>query len=229
MFVMRRFPRPLLDALYGQLPAAAYRTIVTELERRTPQQLADRVERRWFGRWAHALRQKDEDGRPLWTANDIACYLVVASSCPVPDCEDGMLIRSDTACQQCNPPEHRFVPASGPASSEGTRRAALSAMRDSLRVSPHRTGAAANSRATRPARNADPESMDRALARARARRDDPNEPRLTAPPPREEPGPEDSVILAARAARITEEQDPVRLAAVARARADRAARRTQGT
>ncbi|MFL4910691.1 hypothetical protein ACJ6WF_48280 [Streptomyces sp. MMS24-I2-30] len=207
--------------MHSRVPADVYRTVTAELSRRKPQQLADRVERRWFQRWAHALRQRDEDNQPRYTPDFITLQLVSPGPCPVPDCEDGVLLRSEQVCSQCQQPEHRFVAGTAGPASPHTRTAALAAMRQAVLASPHRTGAGAERRATQ-VRPPDPASMDRALAEARARLADPRTPRLTEPPAPPEPGAPDSVILAAREERIAQEQDPTRLAALARARADRA-------
>ncbi|MEV6424701.1 hypothetical protein AB0M67_34185, partial [Streptomyces sp. NPDC051662] len=107
------------------MSATVYQTVLAELTRRTPQQLTDRVERRWYGRWARALRDKDEDGRLRWSADEIALQLLASAACPVAQCEDGMLHNSDQACQQCRLPEHRFIAATGSVSSDRTRKAAL--------------------------------------------------------------------------------------------------------
>ncbi|MER6677492.1 hypothetical protein [Streptomyces sp. NPDC000983] len=228
-FVLGRMPRPLMDAMHGRVPAAVYQTVVAELQRRTPQQMTDRVERRWYRRWAHALRERGEDGtQARWGTDEIALQLVAPASCPVPDCEDGVLLSSEQVCAHCQQPEHRFVAgtADGP-SSQQTRSAALASMRAAVMASPHRTAAGAQQRAAQ-ARPASAASMDRALEEARARLADPHAPRLTEPEPRTETAATDSVILAAREQRIAEEQDPVRQAALARARADRASRPHKG-
>lgn len=226
-FVLGRMPRPLMDAMHGRVPADVYQTVLAELGRRSPQQLTDRVERRWYLRWAHALRERDEDNRPRWSADEIALQLVAPAACPVADCEDGVIVHSDRVCVHCQQPEYRFVAGTAGTSSVHTRSAALAAMRQAVRSSPSWTGATARGR-TSEARPADPAAMDRALEHARARLADPDTPRLTEPPPPPEPGVVDSVILAARAERAAEEQDPVRLAAVKRARADRARRQQRG-
>lgn len=213
-----------MDAMQGRVSAVVFQTVLSELERRKPQQLTDRTERRWYGRWVHAIREKGEDNRPRWSADEIALHLIAPGSCPVADCEDGVLINTDQICSHCQQPEHRFVPGTAAASSDQARNDALIAMRQAVRSSPHRTAAAAPHRTGRSVRPADADSLERALKRVRARLTDPETPRLTQPPTPEEPDATDSIILQARAEREAAEQDPTRTAALARARAERARR-----
>ncbi|WP_405748192.1 hypothetical protein OG422_31485 (plasmid) [Streptomyces sp. NBC_01525] len=224
-FVLRRTPRSLMDAMHGQVPAAVYQSVKTELARRTPQQLADRIDRRWYGRWTHALNQVDEDHRLRWSPDQIALQLVLPAPCPVNECEDGTIINTDQVCSRCRQPEHRFVADNGTPSSEQTRTAALASMRETVRSSPYRTG---NGRRTTKSQRLTSDAMDQALHHVRQRLADPTKPRLTEPPLQPEPGTDDSVILAARAARHTADQDPIRRAALARARIDKTRRPRPG-
>uniref|UniRef100_UPI003F499E14 hypothetical protein n=1 Tax=Streptomyces achromogenes TaxID=67255 RepID=UPI003F499E14 len=216
-----------MDAMHGRIPADVYQTVVAELNRRKPQELTDRIERRWYGRWVHALRELDEDKRPVWTADQIALHLVYPAPCLVPECEDGVLLTTNRVCPQCQHPEHSFRPASAGAASERTRQAALAAMRQAVMASPHRTAAGAERRVS-PRRPMNADAMDRALQEARTRLADPSTPRLIEPPPRPEPGATDSIILAAREERQAQRQDPIRQAALARARRERSLRLRQG-
>ncbi|MET9295305.1 hypothetical protein [Streptomyces sp. NPDC003077] len=209
-FVLRALPRPLLSALGGRLPPVVVRTVQDELARRSPQQLFDRIERRWYGRWSHALGETDEEtGLPRWTPEDLACRLVARGSCTVAGCEDGVLIESDQVCPACHRRGPRFV-YSVPPSSARTREQALTAMRGVLSESPHRTGAAARRRAARRAASDErrPEETRRgrrapeaqggrrtpgggaeaATERARDRTAGPDRPRPTPPPPPGHPG-----------------------------------------
>ncbi|MFD6417310.1 hypothetical protein [Streptomyces sp. NPDC060194] len=146
-FVLRRMPHPLLDAMAGRVPAAVHATIRAELAHRTPQQLSDRVERRWYGRWAHALRARDEEGRLVRGPDEIAVQLVAPGPCPAPACEDGVVLGTDRTCPRCARPEHRADPAPPPRPDDRARREALTAMRAAVMESPHRTSNGATRRA----------------------------------------------------------------------------------
>ncbi|MCX4547239.1 helix-turn-helix domain-containing protein [Streptomyces sp. NBC_01565] len=67
---------------------------------RTPEQLAARVERRW---WAHGYREAlAEGGKGIGSPVGVAVGLVRPSTdCPDPMCEDGVTIDRDTACPAC--------------------------------------------------------------------------------------------------------------------------------
>ncbi|MEU8892976.1 hypothetical protein [Streptomyces sp. NPDC048442] len=216
-------PSPLVDAMHGRLPAAVRDTVFAELARRSPQQLSDRVERRWHRRWAHAWRERAAENpkKRRWNPDEIALMLVAPGTCPAPDCEDGMRLRSERTCAHCQRPEYRYIADDTVPASAQTQQDALAAIRRALLASPHRTPAAdTRPLRTRPGART---GIDRALKQARARLADPATPRAVAPPDRPEPGPADSVILAART------EDPVREAALKRARAERAQRTRKGT
>lgn len=136
-FVLGRMPRSLMNALHGRVSAAVYQTVLAELRRRSPQQLTDRLERRWYQRWAHALGETDENKRPRWGADEFALNLMAPAARPVADCEDGMITNSDLFCRYCQQPEHRFVAGTAKTSSDHTRTAALVAMRNAVRPSPN--------------------------------------------------------------------------------------------
>ncbi|MET8173169.1 hypothetical protein [Streptomyces clavifer] len=110
-YVLQAFPQPLLQALAHRTPRSVYDLVHQELVRRTPDQLLERLERRWNGRWAHALHEKDEDGRRRWAPQEIAEALLSPGRCADSQCEDGYLITTDTPCGQCLRPTHRFVTA----------------------------------------------------------------------------------------------------------------------
>lgn len=223
-FVLRAMPRLLLNALHHRLPAVILQVTDAELYRRSPQQLYDRIERRWYGRWSHALGEIDaETGRNRWSPDDIAYQLVAPGPCSAPDCEDGLIQGTDRACPACCRPEFRFTNPPARSTPE-TRAQAVTDMRNALRASPYRTGSAARPKVNGPRAPGDHQAMDNALAQARAQLTDPSRPRLTEPPLPPEPGPDDSRILQARAEREAQEQDPARQAALARARAERAGR-----
>ncbi|MER5896693.1 hypothetical protein [Streptomyces sp. NPDC001876] len=108
-YILQALPQPLVQALGHRTPQSVHELIHRELGRRTADQLLDRLERRWNVRWAHALHEKDEDGRRRWTAQEVAEALLSPGHCTNPQCEDGYLVTSDTPCGQCLRPTHRFV------------------------------------------------------------------------------------------------------------------------
>ncbi|MFD9502662.1 hypothetical protein [Streptomyces sp. NPDC060035] len=108
-YILQALPQPLVQALGHRTPQSVHELIHRELARRTPDQLLDRLERRWNVRWAHALQEKDEDGRRRWTAQEVAEALLSPGHCTNPKCEDGYLVTTDTPCGQCLRPTHRFV------------------------------------------------------------------------------------------------------------------------
>ncbi|MFG3138809.1 hypothetical protein ACGFZA_21650 [Streptomyces sp. NPDC048211] len=115
------------------MPSELVALIRRELGRRTPDQLLDRVERRWNARWSHALQEKDEEGRrrqPL----EIAEALLRPGRCAEPRCEDGRLITTDSPCPHCAHPLHRFVPAQSDrrAASDRARTTAAAIRREML-------------------------------------------------------------------------------------------------
>ncbi|MFJ6941178.1 hypothetical protein [Streptomyces sp. NPDC101132] len=67
---------------------------------RTPEQLAERVRRRW---WNHGYAMDAaEGGKGIGSAVGVAVGLVRPSTdCPDPMCEDGVTIDRDTACPAC--------------------------------------------------------------------------------------------------------------------------------
>ncbi|MGC5345549.1 hypothetical protein ACPXCE_17835 [Streptomyces sp. DT24] len=125
-YILQALPQPLTQAFSHRIPHTLHELIHQELSHRSADQLLDRLERRWNTRWAHALYEKDEDGRRRWTAQDIAEQLLRPGHCQNPPCEDGYLVTTGTACGHCRRPLHRFVPsvAENTATSEHARTAA---------------------------------------------------------------------------------------------------------
>lgn len=133
-YVLQALPQPLMQAFGGRVPQSVQELIHQELGRRTAGGLRERIERRWNLRWAHALNEKDEDGRRRWSAQDIAEQLLRPGQCADPQCEDGHLITTDAPCGRCRQPTHRFVtsvadhtatPDHARATAAGIRRAML--------------------------------------------------------------------------------------------------------
>lgn len=122
-----------MRAFGGCFPRELAGLIRRELDRRSPDQLLDRAERRWHARWSHTLQETDEDGRrrrPL----EIAEQLLRPGMCAEPACEDGRLLTTDAACGRCARPLHRFVPdqAGSSAGSDRARTAATAIRREML-------------------------------------------------------------------------------------------------
>lgn len=132
-YLLHALPPPLMRAFHGGFPNELVGLIRRELGSRTPDQLLDRVERRWHARWSHTLQEKDEDGRrhqPL----EIARHLLTPGHCAEPSCEDGRLLTTDTPCGRCAQPLHRFVPAQADrrAAAERARTTATAIRREML-------------------------------------------------------------------------------------------------
>ncbi|MEU9132223.1 hypothetical protein AB0D08_29630 [Kitasatospora sp. NPDC048540] len=100
-WVTSHYPRPLRIALErrGGIPHTARNTVVRQLGRRTPEQLRERIERRWYQRFAHLSAPE-----LLERADDIAVQLVELPDCEVSDrCEDGWLLDEEANCTWCLP------------------------------------------------------------------------------------------------------------------------------
>lgn len=132
-YLFHALPAPLIREFGARFPNELVELIRRELRRRTPDQLRDRVERRWHARWSHTLQEKDEDGRrrkPL----EIAEQLLRPGLCAESRCEDGRLVTDDTPCPRCANPLHRFVPAQADrrAASDRARTTAAAIRREML-------------------------------------------------------------------------------------------------
>ncbi|MFJ2093766.1 hypothetical protein ACIOEW_31495 [Streptomyces sp. NPDC087901] len=132
-YLLHALPPPLIREFCGRYPNELVVLIRRELGRRTPDQLLDRVERRWNARWSHTLQEKDEEGRRRqpW---EIAEQLLRPGLCAEPSCEDGRLITTDSPCPRCVNPLHRFVPAQADrgAASDRARTSAAAIRREML-------------------------------------------------------------------------------------------------
>ncbi|MFJ1706063.1 hypothetical protein [Kitasatospora sp. NPDC088346] len=105
-WVARYFPRPLLAALEqrGGIPHTVRTLITRQLAVRTPEQLRDRIERRWFQRFSGTAGPALLDG-----ADTIAARLVEEPGCEVSvRCEDGWLLDEDANCTWCRPSGTEF-------------------------------------------------------------------------------------------------------------------------
>jgi len=104
-WVAEGFPTPLLTALkgLGGIPHGVRPVILSELERRSPSELRERIERRWYLRYSNLTGPEITD-----RADEIAIALVQPSGCPEPRCEDGWLLDSGSSCGLCRPSRSRF-------------------------------------------------------------------------------------------------------------------------
>ncbi|MDQ0961961.1 hypothetical protein QFZ66_005839 [Streptomyces sp. B4I13] len=92
-------PRPLLAALPGhRLPGGNHRAVLAALDARTPEQIRERINRRWVA-WAY---------EPAFHAGEIrnaigAAMALIAPTpcCPDPACEDGVMVDTGAECRAC--------------------------------------------------------------------------------------------------------------------------------
>ncbi|MFD7861988.1 hypothetical protein [Streptomyces sp. NPDC059783] len=133
-YVLRALPPSLAREFRGRFPSEIVGLVRHQLGRRTPDQLLDRVERRWNARWSHALRETDDAGHRRRRPLDIAEQLLRPGLCPEPACEDGRLLTADAPCPRCAIPLHRFVPgqADRRAGAERARTTAAAIRREML-------------------------------------------------------------------------------------------------
>ncbi|MFJ5927625.1 hypothetical protein ACIQF6_34020 [Kitasatospora sp. NPDC092948] len=108
MWVTEAYPTVLCGILNqheGGLPREVPEIIWEQLQQgyRTPAQLRNRVEQRWFLRYSNLTRSELRK-----RADEIAIALVVPSQCPNPDCEDGVLLTSARTCGRCLPARSEF-------------------------------------------------------------------------------------------------------------------------
>ncbi|MFE0457758.1 hypothetical protein ACFW1A_00675 [Kitasatospora sp. NPDC058965] len=98
VWVTQAYPPVLLTALQrrGGIPVAVREVVLDQLRHRTPAQLRERLERRFFAAYAHLPA-----GHIAERADEIAYALLVAPACPEPRCEDGWLLDADHGCPRC--------------------------------------------------------------------------------------------------------------------------------
>ncbi|MCZ4098012.1 hypothetical protein [Streptomyces sp. H39-C1] len=108
--VLFALPTKVMRACGGMAPANVMRLIRAELEYRTPQQLIDRIERRWWGGWSNRplTDAGDEGSWEAYGPDNVALWLVTPTQCDG-DCEDGWVRDNpDEQCPVCHPPRpHR--------------------------------------------------------------------------------------------------------------------------
>jgi len=97
-------PEGLVEELRGKrlmgrhLPVSVRLAIVTALDGRTPEQLVDRVARRWV---RHGYAEKLRDGRGIASPLGVVHALVRAGECPDLGCEDGLMLDTGVECRAC--------------------------------------------------------------------------------------------------------------------------------
>lgn len=97
--VERGVPESLLELLAGKTVPHTFRmAVLREMEHRTPEQLADRVARRWvrYGFQGDLLA-----GKGIANPYAVLQALVRAGECPDAGCEDGELIDTGADCRAC--------------------------------------------------------------------------------------------------------------------------------
>lgn len=107
--VLAAVPEKLLRACGGQLPSRAMEALKWELQDRTGVQLAERIERRWWAKWAHLpLEKKPTDYKDGYGPDDVLGWLVAPTECQG-RCEDGFVPDNpDRLCPVCRPTRTRF-------------------------------------------------------------------------------------------------------------------------
>lgn len=133
MWVTHAFVPVLRDALdhRGGIPHAVRTAVLAQLDpgaanHRSAALLRERVERRWFKRFAQLPRPEI-----IERADEIALALVDAPTCSDPRCEDGWHLDTDSGCPRCR---HRHVNTNalaptGPAASSQHVAAAAASIR----------------------------------------------------------------------------------------------------
>lgn len=92
-------PRPLLAQLPGQrIPSNNHRAVLAALDARTPEQIAQRIGRRWVG-WG--FEPAWFDGRIRNPIGAAMALLGPTPYCPDPSCEDGVMVDTGAECRSC--------------------------------------------------------------------------------------------------------------------------------
>ena len=105
--VLAALPDAVLRACGGTAPGAVVQVIRQELARRTPTQLAERIERRWHGVWANRpLRRAPREDAAGYGPDEVALWLVAAGECRG-GCEGGWLPATGDPCPVCQPAPRR--------------------------------------------------------------------------------------------------------------------------
>ncbi|MDH6129366.1 hypothetical protein [Kitasatospora sp. GP82] len=134
VWVTQAYPPVLQAALarHGGLPASVRQLVLHELHHRTPAELRERIERRWYARFSHLPAGEIAD-----RADEIALDLAAAPACLDPRCEDGWQLDADHGCPRCR---QRLVntnalPLDGEPASTATAAAAVASIRRTILLS----------------------------------------------------------------------------------------------
>lgn len=211
--VLKALPEPVIRACGGRLPALLLETVRAELAHRSPAQLAERAERRWWTYWSNQpLRQKPTKHNPGHSPDHVAYWLISPTYCPE-HCEDGFQPHDPAVpCTTCRPASPS---ASSPAAVASDHSAAFAAsIRSQLQSRPGRSPRPSPPPPKTPDQVA---AFDRAIEQARLQQEAADWAREEAPEHQGERDLRDSTILQRR----LDSYDPVHAAALARARAER--------
>lgn len=109
---LQALPPALIRACGGTTPKAAMDLVRSQLQHGVPaHRLAERIERRWFQRWAHRpLSRPRTDQSEPYGPDEVAVWLVAPGGCPA-GCEDGWLADDPgRPCPVCRPAAvHRAI------------------------------------------------------------------------------------------------------------------------
>ena len=94
------YPEELVGLLPRYRPAVVRDALLAalEVERRTPDQVAERVRRRWV---SYGFALKAHDGELESPVGVLVKLLAPPADCPDPSCEDGQMIDTGAACRTC--------------------------------------------------------------------------------------------------------------------------------
>lgn len=125
--VLAALPDKLLRAGDGTTSPTLRITLQAELRHRSPEQLAARIERRWFATWAHRpLSRTAGNGQAGYGPDDVALWLLSPTDCPA-RCEDGWDVddsdRRCPTCQSTSRPVHSAPGVTSPAAARSVSEA----------------------------------------------------------------------------------------------------------
>ncbi|WP_165953792.1 hypothetical protein [Streptomyces sp. 8K308] len=100
--VLAALPEKLLLACGRTAPPTVVATIRAELAHHTPGQLAERIERRWYGSWnSRPLTRESDNRQDGYGPDDVAVWLLAPHPCRA-RCDDGWdPANSDRRCPHC--------------------------------------------------------------------------------------------------------------------------------
>ena len=109
--VASALPLALLRECGDTTPALVADTIRSELEYHSPEELIARIERRWWTVWSNRrLSREDTEDVRGYGPDDVAYWLVAPPQCANRDCEDGWLADDSGPCPECRQPNSSMNP-----------------------------------------------------------------------------------------------------------------------